>query len=153
MKFKRVGILIAVVLAVIIYLFNRADVELTKQDTFSVASIGGTGFLLKSELHLNNPNLLSSTIKTITEKYFIAGREVARMNMEINQGIPGRKETSFPISVRFSKADIQAIFPDDTLLTDVKAEVTVTGEITFQNVVGGGTIKVNQKDSVLISII
>ncbi len=153
MKFKRVGILIAVVLAVIIYLFNRADVELTKQDTFSVASIGGTGFLLKSELHLNNPNLLSSTIKTITEKYFIAGREVARMNMEINQGIPGRKETSFPISVRFSKADIQAIFPDDTVLTDVKAEVTVTGEITFQNVVGGGTIKVNQKDSVLISII
>ena len=153
MKLKRVGILIAVVLAVIIYLFNRADVELTKQDTFSVASIGGTGFLLKSELHLNNPNLLSSTIKTITEKYFIAGREVARMNMEINQGIPGRKETSFPISVRFSKADIQAIFPDDTVLTDVKAEVTVTGEITFQNVVGGGTIKVNQKDSVLISVI
>ena len=153
MTLKRVGILIAVVLAVIIYLFNRADVELTKQDTFSVASIGGTGFLLKSELHLNNPNLLSSTIKTITEKYFIAGREVARMNMEINQGIPGRKETSFPISVRFSKADIQAIFPDDTVLTDVKAEVTVTGEITFQNVVGGGTIKVNQKDSVLISVI
>ena len=153
MKFKRIGILIAVVLAVIIYLFNRADIELTKQDTFSVAPIGGTGYLLKSELHLNNPNLLSSTIKTITEKYFIAGREVARMNMEINQGIPGRKETSFPVSIRFSKADIQAIFPDDTILTNVKAEVTVTGEITFQNVVGGGTISVNQKDSVLISVL
>lgn len=152
MKFKRVGILIAIVLAIIIYLFNRADIELTKQDTFSVAPIGETGYLLKSELHLNNPNLLSSTIITITEKYFIAGREVARMSMEINQGIPGRKETSFPISVRFNKADVQAIFPNDTILTNVKCEVTVTGEITFQNVVGGGTITVNQKDSVLISV-
>lgn len=152
MNFKRVGILIAVVLAIGIYFLNRAEITLTKQDAFSVTPIGETGYLLKSVLHLNNPNLLSSTIKTITEKYFIEGREVARMNMDISQGIPGLKETSFPVNVRFSKTDLQNIFPDDTVIQDIKAQVTVTGEITFQNVVGGGTITVNQKDSVLISL-
>ena len=153
MNFKGAGIIIAVALAVGIYFLNRENITLNKQDTFSVSSIGGSGYLLKSVLHLNNPNLLSSTIKTISEKYFIEGREVALMNMEINQGIPGRKETSFPVNVRFSKADLQSIFPNDTLTSYIKAEVTVTGEITFQNVVGSGTITVNQKDSVIHSVL
>ncbi len=153
MNFRKAGLLIVGIIAIALFFLNRKDVTLVKQDTFSVTPIGGTGYLLKSVLHLNNPNLLSSTIKTISEKYFIEGREVARMNMEISQGIPGLKETSFPVNVRFSKTDLMRIFSDDTLLTSVRAEVNIVGEITFENMMSSGTISVNQKDSVLISIL
>ena len=145
------GLAIVGALLVALFFLNRKDVTLVKQDTFSATPIGTSGYLLKSVLHLHNPNLLSSTIKVISEKYFIEGREVALMNMEVSQGIPGMKGTSFPVNIRFSKTDLQKIFPKDTLLTHVKAEVYITGEITFENMMSSGKISVNQKDSVLIS--
>ncbi len=152
MKIKRVGLVMAVVLGVVLFFLNRSDVTLTKQDTFSVTPIGNTGYQLKSVLHLHNPNLLSSTIKTISEKFYIEGREVAILNTEISQGIPGLKETTFPVTVRFSKADLLRIFLNDSLLTNFKAEINIIGEITFENLMSSGKIPVNQKDSVIISV-
>ncbi len=157
MNFRRAGLVIVIVIMVALFFLNRKDVTLVKQDNFSVTPIGETGYLMSSVLRLNNPNLLSSTIKIISQKYFIEGREVALMNVEVNQGIPGMKETSFPVNVRFSKEDLLDIFPKDSTLcwysagSTIKAEVIITGEITFANMMSSGKISVNQKDSITIS--
>ncbi len=134
-----------------LYLFNRSDVELSKQDSYNIISLGKDGLELTSDLHLNNPNLLSATIKTIDERYTINGRPVAIFSMEVAQGIPGRKETTLPVSVRFSRADVQQFLPDSAVGT-TKALLTVTGKIEFSNMFGGGTITVNQQDSIDISL-
>lgn len=149
MNIKRAGLLILIVLFAALFLLNRSDVSLVKQDSFSVTPIGANGYELHSTLHFYNPNLLSSTIKTINESYYINGKSVSIMNQELNQGIPGRKETEFPVAVRYSRADMKQFLPDSSVGL-IKVEVTVTGEITFANMFGGGKILVEQTDSIVI---
>ncbi|HLP53090.1 MAG TPA: LEA type 2 family protein [Chitinophagales bacterium] len=149
MDIKKAGLVIVGVLLVGLFLFNRSDVSLTKQDAFTITPIGANGYELHSTLHFYNPNLLSSTIKEISENFYINGRSIAIMKMEIAQGIPGRKETSFPVTVRFNRNDLKQLFPDSAVGL-VKGEVSVTGEITFSNMFGGGKISVEQNDSLTI---
>jgi hypothetical protein len=151
MNFRKIGLLGFLIILVAIYFLNRSDLQVTTQNNFSSAPIGNAGYELNSVLVIKNPNLLSSTIKTITESYFIEGREVARMNIDLDRGIPGLKETSFPINVRFGKADLERVFGTDTIARTIKAEVAVTGEITYRNMMNGGKTLVNIKDSVTIT--
>ena len=153
MNIRKAGFVIIGVLLVALYFLNRKDIELVKQDSFTVTPIGNSGYQLSSTIHINNPNLLSSTIKTISEKFFIEGKEVALLNIELERGIPGLKETSFAVNVRFSKNDLQPIFLDDTLLTSVKATISVTGDINFQNLMTGGKTSFTQKDSITIPLL
>lgn len=146
MNFRIAGLVITGLLLAGLWFFNSSDVSLVGQNNFKAAPVATTGLEIKSVITFNNPNLLSSTIQTINEQFFIEGREVARMNIDLQQGIPGRKETSFPVNVRFSKSDLLRIFGTDSLIP-AKAEVEVTGEIAFKNMLNGGKILVNQKDS------
>ncbi|HLP21130.1 MAG TPA: hypothetical protein VK174_12545, partial [Chitinophagales bacterium] len=59
------------------------------------------------------------------------------------------KETEFPVAVRYSRADMKQFLPDSSVGL-IKVEVTVTGEITFANMFGGGKILVEQTDSIVI---
>ncbi len=68
--------------------------------------------------------------------------------MDLKKGIPGIKESSFPVNVRFSKTDLQRIFGTDTLNATQKAQLQVLGEISFKNMMNSGKITVNQKDSI-----
>ena len=92
----------------------------------------------------------SNEIKTIDEKFFISGKQVGVLSYEISLGIPGLKETKFPVSVRFGKEDLPDVFSSGTLANS-KTEITVTGEIDFHNLTGEGKITVNEKDSVMFN--
>jgi LEA14-like dessication related protein len=150
MNLKRWGLIIVLVLMGLLFLFNRKDLVLTSQNNFAAVPIGQTGYELNSVIHVNNPNLLSSTVKTISEKFYLNGKSIAILNLEINQGIPGMKETSFPITVRFNKDDLYQIFPADTGVMNISAQITVTGEISFENMMSSGKIQIDQKDSLTI---
>lgn len=151
MKFRGMGWLIALALLGGLFLLNRSDVELTAQDSLAIVPIGSTGMELKSTLKLNNPNLLSATIKTIEEKFYINGVQVSILSMQPDQGIPGRKETALPVSVRFSRNDVQQFLPDSSVGTK-RALVTITGTIDFTTMFGKGTIQVNQTDSLDLAL-
>ena len=146
MNSKRVGFIIFIILLVALYFLNRKDVTLEAQNSFELQTISPNGVELKSVIHLNNPNLLSSTIKNIHEKFYINGTLVGIIDNEINQGIPGRKVTDFPVDSRFSKDDLNKIVPSDSTTAssnERSIKVSADGEITFQNLVGGGDIKIH----------
>ncbi len=65
MNSKNIGILIFVVLLALVIVFNRGDVTLVSQSDFKLRPISANGFMLESEIRLNNPNVLSCT----REKY------------------------------------------------------------------------------------
>jgi len=149
MNFRRAGLAIVVIIAVALFFLNRKDVTLVKQDSFELLPISVTGDVYKSVIHLHNPNLLSSTIKTIEERYSINGVELARFNMELNQGILGLKETTFPINVRFAKDDYyNAAHADSSMPSQIN--VLIEGEISFSNLTGGGTIKIYQTETIAV---
>ena len=147
MKIKY-GWLIAIFLLVVVVLFNRSDVQLVKQDAFKLVNIGQEGYELQSVLHFSNPNLLSSTIVAIREKYYINDRLIGELNNEVEQGISGRKETTLPVGVRFLKKDFRQLAAVDSISSSSPVEVTIKGEITFRNFTGGGTIVVNQTTTI-----
>jgi LEA14-like dessication related protein len=147
MKIRRVGLVITLVLLLALIFLNREQVELVKQSDFTWAKISTSGYQVSSVMHLNNPNLLSSTIKKINEKLFINGQQVGELDNEIAQGIPGRKLSSFPIAIRFSKDDVSTLYADE------KIEIVMKGEIVYENLFGGGTVLINQKDSVYVTAI
>jgi LEA14-like dessication related protein len=138
-------------LAMAVILFNRKDVMLSANGNFKLVKISDAGYELQSVIHLQNPNWLSSTIKTVHENFYINNKSVGEINMELNQGIPARKETSFPLGIRFTTTDLQKVFFPDSVIPPFVL-ITATGEILFQNLSGGGKINVNEKDSVAIQI-
>jgi len=140
MKIRSLSYIIILLLFVALYFLNRKQVELVAEDNINLNRIGSSGYELRANIRLKNPNLLSSTIKSFHENIFVNGIEVGILDNELNQGIPGLKETAFPISVRFSKDEFAgAISADSTK----PASVHIKGEIVFQNLFGGGTIKVD----------
>lgn len=149
MNKRRIGLVVFVVLAAAVVLLNRKDVILTSGGNFKLLKITSEGYELQSVIHIQNPNWLSSTIKSLHENFYINGKSVGEVNLELNQGIPGRKETSFPLSIRFTALDLNKIFASDSMLPD-KVEVSAAGEIIFQNLSGSGKITVDEKDSVTI---
>lgn len=134
-------------LLIVLFLFNRKDIELVKQSDIEWEKIAPSGSELNSVIDLYNPNLLSSTVKVIDEKFFINGKYLGELHNEINQGIAGRKETTFPVNVRFSTKDA----PD--IKCGQKAELKISGEIVFENLFGGGKITVQRTDSVHVGAI
>jgi LEA14-like dessication related protein len=146
MKRRGVGILIAILLGLGLVLLNRKDLELVTQNKFLVRKISASGYELQSYITINNPNLLSSTIETIEEEYRINGHVVSIMKMQLDQGIPGRKETTFPVNVRFDTETFKAAFPADTVLTGFNKTVDVTGKVTYHNFTGGGTLEIKIQD-------
>ena len=127
--------------------FNKHPVTLRPSDNFELGKMGG-GYELKSTLRLHNPNLLSSTIENIYQEYRINGTLVGILDMGLEQGIPGRKETEFPIGLRFTDKDLVRIMALDSAAKEV--QVKVTGEVVFSNFIGGGTVKVDETHPVLL---
>jgi LEA14-like dessication related protein len=143
MNSKNVGILIFVILLALVVVFNRGDVTLVSQSDFKLRPISSNGFMLESEIHLNNPNILSCTVKSIHEEFRINGKVIGILDQEINQGIPGRKESSFPVNIRFGKDEYKRPISGDSANSN-KANISVEGEIVFSKVIGGGKIVVNE---------
>ncbi len=150
MNFRKSGLVIAGLLLVALLLLNRKDLQLLSQTDFAATKITSSGYELKSILHLKNPNLLSSTVNSINEKFYLNDLYIGEFNNEIQQGIPGLKETSFPLNIRFTTGDISSIFSNDSTLLNIPCRISVSGEITFSNLSGGGKITVNQTDSIII---
>ena len=141
---KRTGGLIVVgIILVVLYFFNRKDIELSPATAFHIHRISATGGELQEVIHLSNPNLLSSTIKTIHEKIYLNGILLGILDNELSQGIPGLKDTEFPVSIRFSNADYQRAVGTDSLGVHNVA-VTIEGEIQFQNLFKSGKIEIHQ---------
>ncbi|MFN8288325.1 MAG: LEA type 2 family protein [Chitinophagales bacterium] len=146
MKKRLIGIGIAFAALLVVMLLNKKEVTVVKQNNFALKPIGSSGVELSSTLSLNNPNLLSSTIQTIHEKYSINGYTLGALDIELSQGISGRKTTDFPVAVRFSRADLLNAMNGDSLTT--QAPLHITGEIIYKNFTGGGTIKIDLNDSI-----
>ncbi len=149
MNLRKAGLVITIVLVAALFLLNRKDVTFARQDNFEVQSISATGAEFKSVIHLHNPNLLSSTIKSIDEKFSINGIQIAQLNIELSQGIPGLKETAFPVSVRFIKEDYYKAIRADSIMPE-NAEVLMEGEINFENLTGAGKIKIHQTETIIV---
>jgi LEA14-like dessication related protein len=137
------GLVVVGVLLAVLYVLNRKDVEVVSMKPFAVRPISASGGELSGVIVLNNPNLLSSTIKTVHEKFYLNGILLGILDNEISQGIPGMKETEFPVSIRFSNSDYQkgldadAEHHSDTI-------VMVSGDIEFQNLFKSGKAEVKQ---------
>jgi len=149
MNYRKIGLAGFLILLVALFLLNRKDVALVKQDSFSLLPISATGTEYKSVIHLNNPNLLSATIKTIDEKYFVNGVELAVLSIELNQGIPGLKETSFPIGVRFAKEDYYKAAHIDSSVPEA-INVVIDGKITYSTLAGEGEIPVHLVETLTV---
>ena len=147
MNLKRGGLVVAIVLFAILFFINRGAIELSSQTNFTCTKIATNGYQLNSTLTLKSPNLLSSTIQSVNEKFYINGKYIGELNNELAQGIPGLKETQFPLTIRFSAEELAQIFPTQ-LPAAGKALITVTGQITFSNFTGSGTLNINETDSV-----
>lgn len=146
MNWKRAGWIVAIIIFAAVYFLNRNDIQFIRQDSFKLIPIAESGLELSSIIHLYNPNLLSSTIKRIHEQFLINGIVVGELDNEINQGIPGRKETEFPVSIRFSKEDYEKIMA--TIPIKDSIIVTITGEIVYNSFTSSGDVKVNQAYSI-----
>ncbi len=143
MNFRKLGFVIIGVILVVLYFLNKKDVELNPQLTLQLHNLSTSGGELQAIIRLNNPNLLSSTIKSIHEKFYLNGVVIGIVDNELNQGIPGLKETAFPTSIRFRNSDYQQALTLDSAHTG-KAVITVDGEILFQNLFTSGKINVHQ---------
>lgn len=152
MNARRGGLIIAVVLLGIILYFNREPVKLVSQDSFMLKKVTANGYELQSLLKLKNPNLLSSTILNIDEKFYVNGELVSIMHIEFNQGIPGRgKETEFPIMVRFDRESLTMDLLADTNTPAPPLVVKVEGTIEYKNFMTDGKIVVDTEDSIKIN--
>ncbi|MES2620528.1 MAG: LEA type 2 family protein, partial [Bacteroidota bacterium] len=109
-----------------------------------------SAYELSSVIHLQNPNLLSSTIKTIDERFFINGKQIGELSNAIGQGIPGRKETTFPVKVRIPKDEIPSFYLD-SIRVPQPIEINIKGEIVFENLFGGGKVLIDQKNTVYVT--
>jgi LEA14-like dessication related protein len=147
---RKISLAVVAVLVLIVIAFNRKQVQLTAQTNFELQPIGTAGFELKTVIHLKNPNLLSSTIKSINENFYFNGNLVGEIENEISQGIPGLKETAFPISIRLGKDGLLQNAERDSMQHQLKLNILTKGKIVFENLTGGGTIEVNQTDTIFI---
>ena len=143
MNLRTGGLLIVGILLIALYFLNKKDVEVLSMKPFKVRSISTKGGELQGVLVLNNPNLLSSTIKGVHEKFYLNGILLGILENDLNQGIPGLKETEFPISIRFSNADYQKGLDVDAN-HNLDTIITVTGEVEYQNLFKSGSAKVEQ---------
>lgn len=151
MNFRKIGWVLFLALLLLLYLFNRKQPTLLTQHSFLLSPIGNAGYSLQSILVLHNPNLLSTTIKTISEKYYLDGKEIAILRLAFDRGIPGLKETVLPVNVRLGDGELNKIFRADTSGNARKTDITVTGEISYENLFGGGSFSFSKTDSILIS--
>ena len=149
MNFRKAGLIIVGVLLVALYFLNRKDVELCPQQPVQIQAISASGGEMQAVIRLKNPNLLSSTIKTIHEKFYINGVLLGILDNELNQGIPGLKETEFPANIRFSNSDYQRALALDSTHTTPQV-ITIEGDIQFQNLFTSGKILVNQSAPVAV---
>ncbi len=141
MNFRKAGLYIAILIGIVLVMLNRQPVQLTKQDKFICSRISSSGYEIKWVMHLRNANLLSSTIQQVKQRLSLEGKELANLQLDLNQGIPGRKETVFPVSVRFEA---------DSNFSINGKQVLLKGEITYSNLTGGGTIRVNELSSKVV---
>lgn len=146
MNYRYAGLLLVGILVVALAFSNNKKIEVEPMQSFTVHRISGSGGELQGVIVLNNPNILSSTIKNIHEKFYINGILLGILDNEINQGIPGRKETEFPVSIRFSNTDYQNAVAADT--THPVNTLVVTGTIEYQNLFKPGKAEVNQSVSI-----
>ncbi|MBK8657539.1 MAG: LEA type 2 family protein [Bacteroidetes bacterium] len=130
-----------------IVLLNRKDVQLQSQHSSQLRRLSASGYELVTVAEFNNPNLLSSTLTSVHEKFYINGKSVGILHMEPEQGIPGRKVTSFPVSLRIPASDLVAVLVDSRVQTVL---LEIEGEIAFRNFTGGGKMNVQISDSVRI---
>lgn len=153
MKFKGTGILVAALVGLFVVVLNRKELRMVDRPTFTLVPIGSSGFELQSVIRLYNPNFLSSTVQVIHEDFRLNGHLIGVLKMQINQGIPGQKNTEFPLTIRFDKEAFYKVFPQDTLIENSPVEVYAQGDITYRNFTGGGELKVNAKDTILVNIL
>ena len=147
MNFRKAGLIIFGLLLVSLYIFNRKEIELKPQKPVHIYALGSSGGEIQAIITIKNPNLLSSTIKTIHEKFSINGVLLGIMDNEINQGIPGLKETEFPVSIRFSLTDYKMALALDSLHAN-NPVITISGDIQYQNLFNSGKIEVHQTTTV-----
>ena len=63
---KRItGVLVVLVLMAIVFMLNRKEVSLLRQDNAEIQPLSASGLELKSVMHFYNPNFLSVTINRI----------------------------------------------------------------------------------------
>lgn len=144
MNLRKGGLIIVGVLLVALYFLNKKDIEVVSMQPFKMHRISASGGELNGVIVLNNPNLLSSTIKNIHEKFYLNGILLGVLENDINQGIPGLKRTEFPVSIRFGFADYQKGI-DANVNHKVDSIIMVEGDIEFQNLFKSGKAEVKQQ--------
>jgi LEA14-like dessication related protein len=147
MNRKWIGIALAAILLAALFLFNRKEVQLLPQNELVLTAISNTGYSLKSKMVFYNPNLLSSTVLSISEEIFVNNKRVGIIENNIEQGIPGRKESVFPVEVRFDKSDI-----DTTMLQTDSLVIATKGIVLYKNMSGSDTIFISQQKIISNSV-
>lgn len=142
MNKKLGGIVVTALLVIGVMLLNRREVLFQGQDNFVLKKISSTGYELQSVIKLKNNNLLSSTIQNLDEKFYLNDTLIFIMHMELQQGIPGMKETTFPIMVRFNMDSLSEF---DTF--NIRAE----GNADYKNFTGGGNLQLKAAATVKLN--
>lgn len=140
MNRKRLAFVGFILLLAACWYFNRQGPELKAQDQIQFKPIGSTGIELSSTIHLYNPNLLSITINRVHEKFLVKGKLMGELDVILSQGIPGLRETEFPVNIRFSRELLDKAMAGDSSSV---MHVAIDGEITYEHFVSGGTLKIH----------
>ncbi len=145
MNKRYLGLAFIIILFLALVLLNRRDVKLQIESP-EIVPLGNSGYELRIQHTFENPNLLSSTIVSIDEEIFVNGIAAGQINLQPEQGIPGLKNTTLPVMLRFSKdkVDLSMCGNGQKVLLDL------SGKIVYRNLTGGGNIDVNFSDSVLV---
>lgn len=145
---KRIwGIGAVVIIFIAIVLLNRKEVKLQSQYGVQLRKLSASGYELATIADFDNPNLLSSTLTQLRETFYVNGRNAGIVTINLEQGIPGRKVTSLPVSIR-----IPAELLKDAISDSVVSKVVfdVEGEISYRNFTSQGVIQVQFRDSVQV---
>lgn len=137
------GILIVVLLGLCLVILNRHPLQLRGQHHFVLHRVSASGYEIRSITTIYNPNFLSSTIHSLREEFRLNGQLVSVVKQQPMLGIPGRKEISFPLSVRLDEETFARAAAADSMVNGSLMNLTVRGEITYTNFTGGGNMVVN----------
>jgi hypothetical protein len=149
MKNKLIPLLIFIIPLILIIYLNRGDINLSAEKNLKLLAVDTSGYMIQSVIVLNNPNLLSATVKTIRERFSIDNVLVGVIDNELNQGIPGRKESEFPVNIRFPKNILEAV-ADTHTTADGTGELTTEGEVIYSTMTGQGTVKIKSSVTVIV---
>lgn len=136
------GILAVAILLGGMALLNSRPAEVEGVRRIEVKPLSTNLYQLSWELGFYNPNLLSCTFESIDLTVFKQHEEIGQVIQTLAVGIPARKSTYFPMSVRITKEQLDYLGISDT------TEFNFSGHAMFSSFGSKKTVNINTTEKI-----